>query len=109
MSQGRIVREAATTDNSGWRRPAIAQPVIAPTAITPPVIVEAMPVGRLFSGEFKFVLPWFQRAYAWVRERRDIDEARAAVFERHFGGLLGLPAAAILSSGNASRAWPPGY
>jgi hypothetical protein len=49
------------------------------------------------------------RAYAWVRERRDIDEARAAVFERHFGGLLGLPAAAILSSGNASRAWPPGY
>jgi hypothetical protein len=48
------------------------------------------------------------RAYAWVRERRDIDEARAAVFERHFGGLLGLPAAAILSSGNASRAWPPG-
>lgn len=37
----------------------------APPAI-PRVAVAAAPVRYLFSGEFRFLLPWFQRAYAWT-------------------------------------------
>jgi hypothetical protein len=49
------------------------------------------------------------RAYAWVRERRDIEVARAVAFERHFGRLKEPSASVNPGSGNASRAWPPGY
>ena len=31
------------------------------------VAVAAVPLRYLFSGEFRFVLPWFQRAYAWTQ------------------------------------------
>ncbi len=49
------------------------------------------------------------RAYAWVRERRDIEVARAAAFERHFGRLQEPCASVNPGSGNASRAWRQGY
>lgn len=49
------------------------------------------------------------RAYAWVRERRDIEVARAAAFDYHFGRLQAPSAALNPGSGNASRAWRQGF
>ncbi len=56
----------------------------------PPVAVEAMSIGQLLSGEYRFVLPWFQRAYAWPKEQviglvEDIVEAMSRPpAERHY-------------------------
>lgn len=38
----------------------------SPAPTVPGVVVAAVPIRYLFDGEFRFYLPWFQRAYAWT-------------------------------------------
>lgn len=61
------------------------------------ITVRVLSIGELFSGEFAFRLPWFQRAYAWqptevARLMRDLLDAQALTGEhrRYFLGNIML-------------------